>query len=595
MSIKLAGRTARILVVATVVGISAWAQSFGGKILGNVADSSGGAVPTAVVSISNDATAWERKVLTDSHGLYVASELPVGLYTVRISAAGFNIVERLGVKVDVGGETRADAILSTKTLEQSVQVNAEAPAIQLDSSALAELIGNRQVDALPLNGRDFRRLAFLAPGAAPRSPRGSLGSFTVNGQREKSNIYLIDGVDNNDSFRNQPSFNQGGTASAQATILPVDALAEFSVQTQGSAEYGRNSGAILNAVLKSGTNQFHGTAYEFLRHDKLNARNFFETLPGANKSAFKNSNFGGTVGGPIKRDRTFFFLAYEGERGRPNSALAVPVPGEIAIAAARNANRAADRAENPLGTTLLGLFPHENNPGTGGNYVYSVPKPSPYSDNFLIKVDQHVGNRINLSGRYVFGNGNQTFPLNSGQGSELPAYQTVVPTRVQLAGLNVSQVLTERLINETRLSFNRFTQLFTPLDAAFDPASIGLITGAQGGLPTIVVNGFESLGSPTNLPRWRVSQAYQLVDALVWTRGAHTFQDRSGLSPGRWCRSYNDQVLPRTNQLQQSRGPAGRYARRALPPASRAGRPGATHSPTMSARMCKTIGRRPGA
>jgi hypothetical protein len=529
----------RFVIAAVITTIGAWAQSFNGKIVGNVTDSSGSAVSQAGVTILNEGTGAERRLVTDYRGAYTASELPVGYYTIRLEAPNFSRVELVRVKVDVGAETRADATLSAQTIEQSVTVNAEIPILQRDSSALAEVIDNRQVDSLPLNGRDYRKLAFLAPGVSPRSPRGSLGSFTVNGQREKANIFLIDGVDNNDSFRNQPSFNQGGPVNAQATILPVDALAEFSIQTQGSAEYGRNSGAIVNTVLKSGTNAIHGSAYEFLRHDKLNARNFFETLPGAKKSPFKNSNFGGTAGGPIKHDRTFFFAGFEGERGRPNSTLAVPVPGDKDIVAARDANRAAGRPENPLGAQLLSLYPHENNPGAGGNYVYSVPNLL-NSDNFLVKLDHRFSDRFNLSGRYVFGNGSQTFPLNSGQGSELPAYQTVVPTRVQLAGLNFTQVLTNRIINETRLSFNRFTQLFSPQDSAFDPASIGLITGAKGGLPTIVVSGFESLGAPTNVPRWRVSQAYQLVDALVWTRGAHTL--KAGIDYRRpLVRSYNDQ------------------------------------------------------
>ena len=528
-----------IFVAALMANAVAWAQSSTGRIVGSVYDPSGGAISKAAVAIVNEGTGAQRQLLTDARGLYVASELPVGLYTIRFDAPGFARLEHVHAKVDVAGETRDDATLSAQTLEQSVTVKAEPPVLQRDSSALGEIIENRQVDALPLNGRDFRKLAFLVPGAAPRSPRGSLGSFTVNGQREKSNTFLIDGVDNNDSFRNQPSFNQGGPVNAQATILPVDALAEVSIQTQGSAEFGRNSGAVVNTVLKSGTNTIHGTAYEFLRHDKLNARNFFETLPGAKKSPFKNSNFGGTVGGPVKHDRTFFFVGFEGERGRPNSTLAITVPGEKDIAAARAANRAAGRAENPLGATLLSLFPHENNPGSGGNYVYSVPNLL-NSDNFLLKIDHRLTDRINISGRYVFGNGDQTFPLNSGQGSELPAYQTVVPTRVQLAGLNVSQAFTDHLINETRLSFNRFTQLFSPQDSAFDPASIGLLTGATGGLPTIVVNGFESLGAPTNLPRWRVSQAYQLVDTLVWTRSAHTV--KAGVDYRRpLVRSYNDQ------------------------------------------------------
>src|SRR4051794_1717383 len=447
----------------------AWAQSFGGRIVGTVSDATGGSISAVAVKIVNEGTAAERQVVTDARGFYGAAELPVGLYKLRFEAPGFAPLEQIHVKVDVGGETRADATLSPQTSRETITVTADAPVLQRDSSALSETIDNRQVDSLPLNGRDFRKLAFLAPGASPRSPRGSLGSFTVNGQREKSNIFLVDGVDNNDSFRNQPSFNQGGVAGGQATILPVDALAEFSIETQGSAELGRNAGAIVNTVLKSGTNLLHGSAYEFLRHDKLNARNFFETLPGGQKSPFRNSNFGGTAGGRLRRDRTFFFAGYEGERGRPNSSLAVSVPGVKAIAAAREANRAAGRPENPLGTALLDLFPHENNPDRGGNYVYSVPNLL-NSDNFLVKIDHKLNDRIQLSGRYVFGNGSQTFPLNSGQGSHLPNYQPPVPPRVQLAGLNFPQPLTGRLPNEPRLSFNRFTQLFSPIDSAFDPA-----------------------------------------------------------------------------------------------------------------------------
>jgi hypothetical protein len=519
--------------------LNLFGQSFSGRIIGLVTDSSSGAIPGVSVTVLNEGTGARRRLATDGSGIYAAAELPVGHYTVHFEAPGLSVVERQRVKVDVGGETRVDAMLSVKTLEQAIDVNSVPPAVQRDSSALAEVVDTRQVQELPLNGRDFRKLAFLAPGAAPRSPRGSLGSFTVNGQREKSNIFLIDGVDNNDSFRNQPSFNQGGVTGAQATLFPVDALAEFSVQSQGSAEYGRSAGAVVNAVIKSGGNDIHGTLYEFLRHDKLNARNFFETLPSAKKGPFKNSNFGGTLGGPIVHNRTFFFAGYEGERGRPSSSLVTTVPGEADIASARAANAAAGRPENSLGAAILGLFPQENIPGVRANYAFSLPNII-HSDNFLVKIDHRFNDRFNLSGRYVFGDGNQTFPLTSGQGSQLPSYQTVVPTRVQLAGLNSTLLLTHRLINDARVSFNRFAQVFSPLDSAFDPASIGLITGAKGGLPTIVVGGFESLGAPTNLPRGRVSQAYQVVDSLVWARGSHTL--KAGFDYRRpLVRSFNDQ------------------------------------------------------
>jgi hypothetical protein len=191
-----------------------------------------------------------------------------------------------------------------QTVDQTVTVSTAAPVLQLDSSDLAEVIDNRQVDKLPLNGRDFRKLAFSFPASRPLAAR--FAGF-LHGQRPARKVERFPDrrADNNDSFRNQPSFNQGGPVNAPATILPVDALAEFSIQTQGSAEYGRNSGAIVNTVLKSGTNQVHGTAYEYLRHDKLNSRNFFETLPGSQKSPFKNSNFGGTLPRST-HDRTLF-------------------------------------------------------------------------------------------------------------------------------------------------------------------------------------------------------------------------------------------------------------------------------------------------
>jgi hypothetical protein len=526
-------------VILALAALSARGQSFTGRIVGLVTDSSNAAIPKVAVTVLNEGTGAQRRVITDATGTYVAAELSVGYYTVRFEAPALATTEHRGVKVDVGGETRSDAELAVQGLDQVVEVKSEAPVLQQDSSALVEVVDRRQIEELPLNGRDFRKLAFLVPGAAPRSLRGSLGSFTVNGQREKSNIFLIDGVDNNDPFRNQASFNQGGVGAAQATLIPIDALAEFSIQSQGSAEYGRNSGAVINTVLKSGTNELHGTLYEFLRNDKLNARNFFETLPGATKGPFKNSNYGGTFGGPLKHNRTFFFTSFEGERGRPSLSLAVNVPGAADIASARAANAAAGRAENPLGARILSLYPQANIPGAKANYAYSLPNIID-SDNFLVKVDHHFNDRVNLSARYVFGDGNQTFPLNSGQGSQLPSYQTAVPTRVQLGGLNLSQVLTGALIHETRVSFMRFAQVFSPLDAAFDPAGIGLITGAKGGLPTIVVGGFESLGAPTNEPRGRVSQAYQVVDTLVWTRGSHTL--KAGADYRRpLVRSYNDQ------------------------------------------------------
>jgi hypothetical protein len=502
----------------------AQAQSISGRMTGIVTDPAGAVISGATVTATNEGTGAARRATTDENGIYVMAELPVGFYSLKVEGSNFVPATLERVKVDVGVDTRVNVKLTLQATEASVNVASTTPIIQPDSSALSDIVSNQQVESLPLNGRDFRRLTMLTPGSAPRSQNGSLGSFTVNGQREKANIFLIDGVDNNDSFRNQPSFNQGGVTGAPATLFPIDALSEFNIQTQSAAEYGRSSGAIVNIVVKSGTNKFHGSAYDFLRNDNLDARNFFETR----KNEFRNNNFGGVLGGPIIKNKTFFFGGYEGQREFVFSPGVVRVPSAADIALARSINAGATggpvRPENPLSASLLALFPQPTSAApTGNNYSFAAPNTND-SDNFLVRIDHNFNDRLTLNGRYIFGDGNQTFPLTSGNGSPLPQYQTVVPTRVQLFGANLTQVLSARLINESRVGYNRYVQTFNPLDANV-PLPNGLVTGAQsGGLPTIFINGFVSLGAPTNVPRGRVSSGYQFVDNLTFTSGAHTYK-----------------------------------------------------------------------
>ncbi|MGH9853609.1 MAG: carboxypeptidase-like regulatory domain-containing protein, partial [Blastocatellia bacterium] len=204
---KLSNRTYRLMYLILALVCCAWAaaiapaQSISGRITGTVTDQAGAVIRNAAVTVTNEGTGAQRRATADENGLYVAPELPVGFYTIKIEGevegGGFAPATRTRVKVDVGAETRVNVTLTPQATEAAVDVRSEAPLLQPDSSALAEVINNKQVDALPINGRDYRRLTTLAPGAAPRSQRGSLGSFTVNGQREKANIFLIDGVDNN--------------------------------------------------------------------------------------------------------------------------------------------------------------------------------------------------------------------------------------------------------------------------------------------------------------------------------------------------------------------------------------------------------------
>ena len=529
-------RAFAVLWVLLTVTCIAGAQTNTATLSGTVMDTQGAVVPTVAITVSNKATGLKRQTTTNSEGLYTLPLLPPGIYSLQAQREGFSVAEIEDIELPVAGQVSQDVKLQVSGVTENVSVSAAPPLVQTDTSALSEVVNNRQVDLLPINGRDFRRLTVLLPGAAPRSQRGSLGSFTVNGQREKANIFLIDGVDNNDSFRNQPSFNQGGVTGAPATLLPMDAVNEFSLQTQGAAEYGRNSGAIVNIVTKSGTNNFHGSAYDFLRNDNFDARNFFE---GA-KNEFRNNNFGGVLGGPIIQNRTFFFGGYEGQREFVFSPSVVRVPDAADLAAARIANSAAGLQENALSTRLLQFFPEPNlNATSGNNYSFAAPNTN-NSDNVVAKVEHRFNDNYTLSGRYIFGDGKQVFPLTTGNGSPLPAYQTVVPTRIQLAGLNLSQVLTAQIVNETQVGYNRFVQSFTPLDADFDPASIGLVTGAKS-LPTITITGLVPLGAPTNVPRGRVSSGYQFVDNLTWARRTHIFK-MGGEYRRAIVNSFNDQL-----------------------------------------------------
>src|SRR5262245_50630844 len=533
---RLSAHSAAVLCGVLMLHFIAAAQTNSATISGRVRDSGGGVVPDVAITVSSATTGLKRQATTNSEGIFTLPLLPPGVYSLQAQREGFSVAEIDNVELPVAGQVSHDIVLQVGGIRETVNVSAAPPLLQADTSALAEVVNNKQVDLLPINGRDFRRLTILLPGAAPRSQRGSLGSFTINGQREKANIFLIDGVDNNDSFRNQPSFNQGGVTGAPATLLPVDAIGEFTLQTQGAAEYGRNSGAIVNIMLKTWTNDFHGTAYAFIRNDNLDARNFFETT----KNEFRNNNFGGVLGGPIIKNRMFFFGGYEGQREFVFSPSVVRVPDAADLTAARAANAAAGIPENALSVRLLQLFPHPNlNAATGNNYSFAAPNTN-NSDNLLAKIEHRFNDSYNLSGRYVFGDGSQIFPLTTGNGSPLPAYQTVVPTRIQLVGLNLSQILTSQLVNETRAGYNRFVQTFTPLDADFDPASIGLVTGARS-LPTFTITGFVPLGAPTNVPRGRVSSAYQFVDNLTWSRRSHVFKI-GGEYRRAIVNSFNDQL-----------------------------------------------------
>jgi hypothetical protein len=388
------------------------AQSFRGSIRGKVVDPSGSLIAGAKVTAKNGATGQVREAATGEDGAYVLAELPAGGYVVTAESAGLSPVAQ-NVIVNVGLDTTANFDLTRveKRVEQ-LTVTTAAPLVDDTRDVLGEVVDQKLVTDLPLNGRDFGKLVALVPGATVE-PSGvaaiqsGFGQFSINGNRDRSNNYTLDGTDNNDPFFNNSAFNQAGIGGAPASLLPIDAIQEFNLQSQFSAEYGRNSGSVINIITKSGTNQLHGSAFEFLRNDALDARNFFNRDPDP-KSAFRNNQFGVSLGGPVIEDKTFFFGAYEGQRERVTSDFALLVPTPAQIGEAQQLVAGNGLVPSPALTNLLGLFPSSSN---GSGTVPGSVQDKNDLDSFIAKVDQQLSHSESISGRYAFARSQQVFPL----------------------------------------------------------------------------------------------------------------------------------------------------------------------------------------
>src|SRR5271156_4026690 len=325
------------VLLAMLSATASWAQTFRGSILGTVTDSTGAAVSNATATIHNSATGIDRITQTNVDGSYLVPELQIGTYTVTVELSGFRKAVTTGVTVDVASEKRVDAVLKPGAVTNTVTVAGEdLPQIDTTGDTLGGVLTQETVKDLPINGRDYTKLIYLTPGVAGSPDQitdspGSYGVFSVNGARGRSNNFLLDGTDMNDGYRNDPAINEAGVFGTPATILPIEAVAELKVISNYEAEYGRNSGAGINIVTKSGSNQFHGDALEYFRNDGLDARNFFNPA-GTTQAPFHNNQFGGSLGGPIVPDKTFFFVDYEvqEENGGKAGPTCVPDPAVIA-------------------------------------------------------------------------------------------------------------------------------------------------------------------------------------------------------------------------------------------------------------------------
>src|SRR5229473_2078354 len=367
-----------ILAIAIFSAGNAYAQVSGATLSGTVTDPSGAVIAGAKVSITNKATGVTRDVTTDAAGFYSAPNLLPGDYEVTVAAPGFSTTKESNITLTVGAQQALNVSLKIGESTQTVLVAEAAPQIQLSSSTISAQIESKEILELPLNGRDWASLATLSPGVnavnvqmpfetgARRGNRGFGSQLTISGGKPSQNNYRLDGNSIND-------YAQGGPGSVLGVNLGVDAIAEFSVITGNySAEYGRTSGGIVNAISKSGTNAFHGDIYEFLRNQKLDANDFFTNSVGGAKPVYRRNQFGAAAGGPIRKDRTFFFFDYEGVR----QTQALPSANSRVPSDAARAGHlvSGDVTVDRLAAKYLDLFPHANGPVTGdvGRFIFPV-------------------------------------------------------------------------------------------------------------------------------------------------------------------------------------------------------------------------------
>jgi hypothetical protein len=516
------------------------AQSFRGSIRGEVLDAKGLHIAGATVVARNLGTSETREVNADEQGEYRFIELPAGEYEVSAVAPGLEEARVGQVRVNVGVETIAILTLAqAKTRSETVRVAETVPLVETTDTTLSQIVDRRLVQELPLNGRDFGKLVALTPGVTVEGSgvagtEKGFGQFNINGNRDRSNNYTLDGTDNNDPWFNNSALNQVGITGAPATLLPLDAIQEFNLESQFSAEYGRNAGSVVNIVTRSGSSGFHGSLYEFHRNSAFDARNYFNTKFNVSdgssnpQSHFVNNNFGGSLGGPIWKDHTFFFVAYEGQRERvgSDSILIVPTADQVALA--------QQEAAANIGTINPGLVKLFSDfmPTSPTGKLSTTVNDKNDSDNFIVKMDHKFNNVHSVVGRYAYGNDDQIYPLGGiggfGNGSRIGAFSQRSPTRVQVGSASWLAVLDPTHINEVRFGYSRFHNQFGSLDDTIDPTTAYGIDFGTGklGIPEFDFGGaIENLGATIfGIPRGRTSQTYQVLDNFTYIHGRSTWK-----------------------------------------------------------------------
>jgi hypothetical protein len=528
---------------ALLCGPSLRAQGNRGRILGTVTDQSGGVILGANVTITNVATSITRRLVTDSAGEYVAPDLEPGPYTIHIEATGFKQYDRPNLELEVGKDLQIDAALATGSASETITVTEEAPIVDASSATLGGTISNTEINDLPLNGRNYQNLLTLRPGIT-RYAGGGFSTLSTNGLRPEDNVFILDGLNDDEPFSGQSMINGPPLYGDTTTTLPIDAIQEFNTIESPKAEYGWKPGAIVNVGLKSGTNTTHGTAYGFGRDNNWDAENYFlpEPLPTTLEQ------YGGTIGGAIKKDKLFYFGGYEGQRYSATSPYVIQLPATVSLVSqsptavgcayissgncqASIPDAIADLeaggiTPNALSLKLAQLFPTNLGTNPTGPTSFSPRLLSNLNQNNAIgKIDYRLNDNNLITGNYFFGQLNGVVNDNPNEIAE--PWQLAVHTRSQVFGVNWIRTISPTWINEARFGYSRFFQPSQTVDHDVNPTTYGINTGVTNpeyfGLGTIQTKGFAPLGQ-SYLKIQGPDQVFQFSDSVSHTIGKHALK-----------------------------------------------------------------------
>lgn len=495
------------------------AQVTTGTLTGVVTDDSGAAVPGATVLVRSVETDATRTLTTDATGRYRAPGLAPGTYDITVELQGFQTMKRSGLTLSVGQTATVDLRLAVGRMEDVITVAGEAPVIDTTRSSVAAVVDAQQIRELPLNGRDFSQLTLLQPGvlASPTTARqvdrGMGTQISVAGARPNQISFQLDGTDVNFQGNGAPGSAAGG-------MLGVETVREFQVLINNySAEYGRSTGGIVTAITRSGTNRLSGSAFEFFRDDALDSREYFDPED-APKPPLSRHQFGGFLGGPIVREKTFFFASYEGLRQDLGMTSISRVPSR------------ATRARTDVAANIrpfLEFYPLPNGDETGASGLYITEVVEPTRENYLIgKIDHTLSAAQSVSFRYSWDKASVVVPMG------IPLFSVDTNTKAQFAVAEHKWIISPNLLHTVKVAWNKAYEATLNVNNVDVPAALFFIPGTQFG--SLGVSGLTTLGTDTGTPTFIDLKSFQVVQALTWSRGAHSL--KSGVN---WTRWFNDQ------------------------------------------------------